>query len=422
MGDSGVGSCKQKRKLFNFSFNLGKSSLCERFSKFQLTLEEKEIQRQPSVQKQSYIEEKSNPWYNVFYIFLILGVVFMNGYNIFGLMFFLAFLIVYFQSLETKVVEEPVESIQGLTKSVMQTTSVNNNNENSSSHIPQNLVSNNNILPFSLLNEGIEEFKNPEEFFVDQYDLPNYSEEEEKERQKKEDEACDRYFKVLSKMEVLQLDCITPIYIQLSSKDHTPTIVISPEISDFIASHSASPTLQYIQSAAQYFLNNEKKGFQILTNILESHLGESQFYRIVGYKLMELNLIEESILVFEKILELRGEEPQSYRDLALALCKRKTRSDFNQAVQLLIKVIQTSWDVRFDQIELTCLMDLKLLLNRANLLGIPITETIPLEMNHHFYQSMDVDIRIIVSWDTDLTDVELIVNEPNNEICSCFHK
>lgn len=48
---------------------------------------------------------------------------------------------------------------------------------------------------------------------------------------------------------------------------------------------------------------------------------------------------------------MRGEEPQPYRDLALALMRRGHAEDLKEASQLLVKVISgTTWDVRFDQI------------------------------------------------------------------------
>ncbi len=35
-------------------------------------------------------------------------------------------------------------------------------------------------------------------------------------------------------------------------------------------------------------------------------------------------------------------------------------------------------------------------------------------------QLLDVDIRVVISWDQDLVDVELAVEEPTGEVCNAF--
>lgn len=354
--------------------------------------------------------EASNPLFNIIFVFLIL-IIAVGGY-FFLVLALLLFIGLFFQ-LQKHTQVEYVETLPPARKHVEQA-----NSTNLSLSLEQK------VPDLQTPNLSFIETKdsNPidPDLVVDQYEISNFSEEHEKEELKKENEICDRYFGVLSKMKVLQLDTFCSVNIQWLSNYLTVSVLASPDIPQFFISSPSA--LHFIKTATPYFLNKEKQGVKILSNILEIHYGEAQFYRIVGFKLLELNLIETAILVFEKVLELRGEEPQSYRDLALSLAKRNTRKDVNLAVQNLLKVIQGRWDVRFDQIEVTCLMDLKLLFNRANLLGIPVTETIPQEIEHHLHSPMDLDLRIVVTWDTNLTDVELIVVEPNNEVCQCFHK
>lgn len=43
------------------------------------------------------------------------------------------------------------------------------------------------------------------------------------------------------------------------------------------------------------------------------------------------------------------------RDLAIALARRGKKEDFKKSIQLLVKVVENSWDIRFDQIELICM-------------------------------------------------------------------
>ena len=96
----------------------------------------------------------------------------------------------------------------------------------------------------------------------------------------------------------------------------------------------------------------------ILSNIAEIELENPQFLRIIAFKLEQLGKLDQSIAAFEKVLKMRGEEPQSYRDLALVLAKRGQRDDIENALKLLHTVaLEREWDKRFAQIELTALTD-----------------------------------------------------------------
>jgi len=69
-------------------------------------------------------------------------------------------------------------------------------------------------------------------------------------------------------------------------------------------------------------------GIRILSNLAELKLEDVRLLRVLAFKLEELKKIEESIKLYERILSIRGEEPQSHRDLALALARRGNQDDF----------------------------------------------------------------------------------------------
>lgn len=115
---------------------------------------------------------------------------------------------------------------------------------------------------------------------------------------------------------------------------------------------------------------------------------------------------------------MRGEEPQSYRDLALALAKRGQRADVEKALKLLYTVVyERQWDLRFAQIELTALTDAKRIyqLNQSKYPEQPLSQ--PFDNLAPF----DVDLRVVLSWDRNLTDVDLIVIEPSGEMCYAYN-
>ena len=63
-------------------------------------------------------------------------------------------------------------------------------------------------------------------------------------------------------------------------------------------------------------------GIRILSNLLEIKIQYPQFMRLYAWRLQNIGKIDEAIEVLEKVLLLRDDEPQSHRDLALALSER----------------------------------------------------------------------------------------------------
>jgi len=140
---------------------------------------------------------------------------------------------------------------------------------------------------------------------------------------------------------------------------------------------------------------------------------------MLGYLLDQFDDYELAVLVFEKVLKLRPFEPQSYRDLALAL---EQKGDYQRAINLLWEVIIGEWSPSFSQIELTALYELNAILAHCqgykdqginNLKTIDIT--LPKALDLQFMKNLHVDVRISLAWDTDNTDMDLHVIEPTGE-------
>jgi len=167
-----------------------------------------------------------------------------------------------------------------------------------------------------------------------------------------------------------------------------------------------------------------KLGIDSLTSLLEVDLANIEFKRIIASKFEQINLLDYAINLYDRILKQRPEEPQSYRDLALALVKRGKKEDYHRALTLLALVVKIDWDVRFTQIEVIALMELTRIYKDIDISAIaqndelysilqqyPICIDIPLVL----------DIRIILTWDKDIVDIELHVVEPSGETCNSFH-
>jgi len=148
---------------------------------------------------------------------------------------------------------------------------------------------------------------------------------------------------------------------------------------------------------------------QVLSNIVELELENPALYRVAAHRLAQTGELELASMLFENVLKMRPEEPQSYRDLALVLDQLE---DYEGACELLNRVVLGDWD-RFAEIEVIALMELNRVLARAKRAGV----TIP-TVDQRLIKLLDVDVRIILTWDADMTDMDLWVTEPSGEQAS----
>ena len=117
---------------------------------------------------------------------------------------------------------------------------------------------------------------------------------------------------------------------------------------------------------------------------------------------------------------MRPEEPQSHRDLALALARRSEGQghrgvvDLERAMALLHKVVMASWP---RDINLIALTELNRLWARADALdATSATKKVSRPALHPgLIANLTVDLRVALSWDADATDVDLWVLEPSGE-------
>lgn len=162
---------------------------------------------------------------------------------------------------------------------------------------------------------------------------------------------------------------------------------------------------------ANYFFNAGLKetGLRVISNLAEMDMENPALLRVLGYRLAQLDYLDLSAVILEKVLKLRSEEPQSYRDLALVL-ERLDR--FDRAVDLLYRVVTGHWDQRFGEIETIVLMELNNTLRKARAAGVKRLEE---KIDPRLCKVLDVDVRIVLTWDADMTDMDLWVTDPRGE-------
>lgn len=169
-------------------------------------------------------------------------------------------------------------------------------------------------------------------------------------------------------------------------------------------------TPSFYVDVADYFFKkgNREQAILVVSNLAELGLDDPQLLRVLGYKLSRYNAKKEAVQVFQKIAVIRPEEPQSFRDLGLALADD---TQYNEAVKNLYKVITEDWnDDRFEDVKLITLNDLNSIIARNKNVKTSY-------IDKRLLKKEPVDVRVVLSWDTDNCDMDLWVTDPKGEKC-----
>jgi tetratricopeptide (TPR) repeat protein len=156
---------------------------------------------------------------------------------------------------------------------------------------------------------------------------------------------------------------------------------------------------------------------EMLLSALELEAANEQTVSMVADRLLRYGRVDRAVWLYERAAQQSDYLPQPRRTLALALAKRAAtasaadaRADLTRAVQLLNEIVTTPWDSSYDGVEVIALMDLNQLLPRLEALGV---SRVPVD--ERLRALLDVDIRVIIDWNTDATDMDLWVDEPGGE-------
>ncbi|NDI85251.1 VIT domain-containing protein [Undibacterium crateris] len=148
-------------------------------------------------------------------------------------------------------------------------------------------------------------------------------------------------------------------------------------------------------------------GLRILSNLAEMQMENRQILRLLAYRLIQAKRPELALPVLQTVLRLSPNEPQSYRDLGLALA---AADQPQAAIDQLWQVVSRPWHERFADIELIALAELNAILAQS---GKQTLDTSRLDKR--LLRNLPLDIRAVLSWDADNTDIDLWVTDPNGE-------
>ncbi len=161
---------------------------------------------------------------------------------------------------------------------------------------------------------------------------------------------------------------------------------------------------------------------RVLSSIIEEHPGRGDALRLVGYRLLDMQQPAQAARLFRQVQSQRPFEPHSYRDLAHAL---EQSGQYGLSALNYEIVLAGTWHNRFRQeLKLVAqeeyahmmqeaIRDKRVNTKLANLFGERLEQ-----MARPQPQS---DLRVTISWNTDATDIDLWVIEPDGSKCFYQH-
>jgi hypothetical protein len=168
----------------------------------------------------------------------------------------------------------------------------------------------------------------------------------------------------------------------------------------------------YFDMANWFYKHGDKKtALRILTSIADLELENASLYRLLGYRFKEYGEHTLEKFVCKKVIQWRPMEPQSYRDYALALADNgETQAALDSLYGVLTRNFSTHIISRSEGIEEVIIMEInRLIAKNQNLDKSKIDKRLLIDI--------PIDIRVVINWSMDNTDIDLHVKDPNNQEC-----
>jgi Ca-activated chloride channel family protein len=174
----------------------------------------------------------------------------------------------------------------------------------------------------------------------------------------------------------------------------------------------------YMDAAGVFFDRGlQELGLRVLSNLAEMNLENRQLLRLYAYRLVQAKRNDLAIPVFERISELAPNEPQSWRDLGLALADD---GQPQRAVNALWEVVSRPWNGRFAGVNMIALAELNAIAAQAAAAS-KVSDIAPLDMSRvdtRLRRNLPLALRVVMAWDADDTDIDMWVTDPNGEKAS----
>jgi tetratricopeptide (TPR) repeat protein len=211
---------------------------------------------------------------------------------------------------------------------------------------------------------------------------------------------------------VVDIKDVIPERLYLKALDSTTNNNLYEKYLELRATYPADP-VYYFDVAKRFFrIGKRAIGLKILSNIADLNFDDHELYKMLGYQLKALKEFDEAVNVFKKVLDWRPQDPQSYRDYGLALADAGRYQD---ALDALYLSISKNYDEEIMNLypgieEITVTEINNLIGQHGNKLNLSAIDA-------RIIRNLPVDIRVVVNWNRNDTDIDLWVTDPNNEKC-----
>ena len=171
----------------------------------------------------------------------------------------------------------------------------------------------------------------------------------------------------------------------------------------------------YLKEAQRRADDGDRDGaIRVLSSVIEEHAGRGDALRLVGYRLLDMHQADQAAHLFQQVQRERPFEPQSYRDLARSL---EDCGLYGLAALEYEIVLSGTWHARFHNESLKQVV----LEEYAHMMQDAIRrQAVSKELTEQFGERLEgmtaqqqSDLRVTISWNTDATDVDLWVFEPD---------
>jgi uncharacterized protein YfaP (DUF2135 family) len=161
---------------------------------------------------------------------------------------------------------------------------------------------------------------------------------------------------------------------------------------------------------------------RVLSSVIEEYPARDDALRLVGYRLLDLKQPAHAARLFQRVQRQRPFEPHSYRDLARSL---EESGKYGLAAVQYEVLLAGTWHSRFhDSLKQVALEEYARMMQQAIR-----HRQVSKKLADHFGERLErmispqprSDLRVTISWNTDATDVDLWVIEPDGTKCFYQH-
>ena len=150
--------------------------------------------------------------------------------------------------------------------------------------------------------------------------------------------------------------------------------------------------------------NMADKATLILTNLLEIQTDNAELLRVAAHKLQSYGQYQMAEILFKKIIEMRPEEPQGYRDLGAFY---DISGQHQKALDQYVMILGKKWN-NFNDIKREVFIDMNGLISRDKSLNTR-------DVNPNLIFDMPMDLRITLGWSSRDKSVGLSITDPYHQ-------